>query len=121
CATLSLPSAITGKIQSIALPTLDQRKNDIPALYKHFVRNACSRYQVQPPRITAEELETVQQQTWPENIRQLRQFAELRALKSPQFLSADVDELQQAQAQTMAQRLDYFEYTLLFDALKRHG
>lgn len=85
------------------------------------MRNACSRYQVQPPRITAEELETVQQQTWPENIRQLRQFAELRALKSPQFLSADVDELQQAQAQTMAQRLDYFEYTLLFDALKRHG
>lgn len=121
CATLTLPDALKEPIQSIFLPNLDQRKNDIPALYKHFVRNACSRYQVQPPRITAEELETVQQQPWPENIRQLRQFAELRALKSPQFLSADVDELQQAQAQTMTQRLDYFEYTLLFDALKRHG
>ncbi|HAS6346457.1 TPA: response regulator [Vibrio vulnificus] len=121
CATVALPHALQGEVQKVVLPTLDQRKNDIPALYKHFVRNACSRYQVQPPRITAEELETVQQQTWPENIRQLRQFAELRALKSPQFLSADVNELQQAQAQTMTQRLDYFEYTLLFDALKRHG
>ncbi|ELP5726942.1 sigma-54-dependent Fis family transcriptional regulator [Vibrio vulnificus] len=121
CATAVFPQALQGEVQKIVLPTLDQRKNDIPALYKHFVRNACSRYQVQPPRITAEELETVQQQTWPENIRQLRQFAELRALKSPHFLSADVNELQQAQAQTMTQRLDYFEYTLLFDALKRHG
>nr|WP_158118455.1 sigma-54 dependent transcriptional regulator [Vibrio cidicii] len=122
CSTQALPTALQGEIDSVSLPPLDARKEDIPALYKHFVRNACSRYQVQPPRITAAELDAIQQQSWPENIRQLRQFAELRALKAQQFVSwQDVEQLNQGEAQSMAQRMDYFEYTLLFDALQRHG
>lgn len=69
----------------IHLPTLDERKEDIGPLYKHFVRHAASRYQLQPPHISLDEVRRITELSWPENVKQLRQFAELRALKPETF------------------------------------
>lgn len=104
----------------VALPTLDQRKEDIPPLYKHFVRHAASRYQLQPPHITLEEIQHITDLSWPENIKQLRQFAELRALKSNTFRMEDWNNEKSIEIQSMTQRTEHFEYCLLFDALQRH-
>ncbi|PHJ42892.1 sigma-54 dependent transcriptional regulator [Vibrio sp. PID17_43] len=105
----------------IYLPSLDQRKEDIGPLYKHFVRHAASRYQLQPPHITAEEIAQLTELNWPENIKQLRQFAELRALKPDTFRIEEWNSEKSIEIQSMAQRTEHFEYCLLFDALQRHG
>ncbi|BBM67441.1 DNA-binding response regulator [Vibrio alfacsensis] len=104
----------------ITLPNLDQRKEDIAPLYKHFVRHAASRHQIQPPHITQDEIQHLTQMSWPENIKQLRQFAEWRALKPDGFHIQEWDSQKGLEIQSMQQRLEYFEYCLLFDALQRH-
>ncbi len=107
---------------TFALLPLSQRSQDIPSLYKHFVRGAASRYQIQPPNMPREEIEWVRQQPWDGNITQLRQFAELRALKSMPFDETTWQpNADQAEPQALAQKLAYFEYMALFDALQRHG
>ncbi|EKB1971058.1 sigma-54-dependent Fis family transcriptional regulator [Vibrio parahaemolyticus] len=104
----------------IHLPTLDERKEDIGPLYKHFVRHAASRYQLQPPHISLDEVRRITELSWPENIKQLRQFAELRALKPETFRMEDWDSEKSIEIQSMTQRTEHFEYCLLFDALQRH-
>ncbi|YCO01095.1 sigma-54-dependent transcriptional regulator [Vibrio sp. VNB-15] len=104
----------------ICMPSLDKRKEDIGPLYKHFVRHAASRYQLQPPQISVEEVKRVTELTWPENIKQLRQFAELRALKPDVFRMEDWNSEKSIEIQSMTQRTEHFEYCLLFDALQRH-
>ncbi|CAM2937829.1 sigma-54-dependent transcriptional regulator [Vibrio mytili] len=104
----------------IHLPPLDERKEDIGPLYKHFVRHAASRYQLQPPHISSEEVKQLTNLSWPENIRQLRQFAELRALKPEHFRMEDWNSEKSIEIQSMTQRTEHFEYCLLFDALQRH-
>ncbi|MDF2153108.1 response regulator [Vibrio sp. CAU 1672] len=122
---------VLGSVQSTAaslheiftvarLPRLDERKEDIGPLYKHFVRHTASRYQLQPPHISAQEVEQLTQMTWPENVRQLRQFAELRALKPDNFPMEEWDSNRSTEIQSMTQRTEHFEYCLLFDALQRH-
>ncbi|HEQ3533507.1 sigma-54-dependent transcriptional regulator [Vibrio parahaemolyticus] len=104
----------------IHLPTLDERKEDIGPLYKHFVRHAASRYQLQPPHINLDEVRRITELSWPENVKQLRQFAELRALKPETFRMEDWDSEKSIEIQSMTQRTEHFEYCLLFDALQRH-
>ncbi|MDG2629273.1 response regulator [Vibrio parahaemolyticus] len=104
----------------IHLPTLDERKEDIGPLYKHFVRHAASRYQLQPPHISLDEVRRITELSWPENVKQLRQFAELRALKPETFRMEDWGSEKSIEIQSMTQRTEHFEYCLLFDALQRH-
>jgi DNA-binding NtrC family response regulator len=104
----------------IHLPPLDERKEDIGPLYKHFVRHAASRYQLQPPHISLDEVKRVTELSWPENITQLRQFAELRALRPDTFRMEDWNSEKSIEIQSMTQRTEHFEYCLLFDALQRH-
>ncbi|HFD3974913.1 TPA: response regulator [Vibrio parahaemolyticus] len=104
----------------IHLPTLDERKEDIGPLYKHFVRHAASRYQLQPPHISLDEVRRITELSWPENVKQLRQFAELRALKPETFRMEDWDSEKSIEIQSITQRTEHFEYCLLFDALQRH-
>ncbi|MGR5238278.1 sigma-54-dependent transcriptional regulator [Vibrio alfacsensis] len=120
-ATTKVNSELEALATLIYLPNLDQRKEDIGPLYKHFVRHAASRYQLQPPQITAEEVLQITELSWPENIKQLRQFAELRALKPDVFRIEEWNSEKSIEIQSMAQRTEHFEYCLLFDALQRHG
>ncbi|PFG58650.1 two-component system C4-dicarboxylate transport response regulator DctD [Vibrio sp. ES.051] len=119
-ATTHIGPALTSLATLIHLPTLDERKEDIGPLYKHFVRHTASRYQLQPPHISLEEVKHLTTLEWPENIKQLRQFAELRALKPDTFRMEDWSSEKSIEIQSMTQRTEYFEYCLLFDALQRH-
>lgn len=111
---------IESSVRMIRMPSLNERKEDIGPLYKHFVRHAASRYQLQPPQISLDEVKRVTELDWPENIKQLRQFAELRALKPDVFRMEDWSSEKSIEIQSMTQRTEHFEYCLLFDALQRH-
>ncbi|ALM69413.1 Putative two-component response regulator [Vibrio parahaemolyticus] len=119
-ATAKVDADVKASATLIHLPTLDERKEDIGPLYKHFVRHAASRYQLQPPHISLEEVRRITELSWPENVKQLRQFAELRALKPETFRMEDWDSEKSIEIQSMTQRTEHFEYCLLFDALQRH-
>ncbi|ELE6573199.1 sigma-54-dependent Fis family transcriptional regulator, partial [Vibrio parahaemolyticus] len=119
-ATTEVDADVKAFATLIHLPTLDERKEDIGPLYKHFVRHAASRYQLQPPHISLDEVRRITELSWPENVKQLRQFAELRALKPETFRMEDWDSEKSIEIQSMTQRTEHFEYCLLFDALQRH-
>ncbi|MFK7810216.1 MAG: sigma-54-dependent transcriptional regulator [Saprospiraceae bacterium] len=65
----------------IQIPTLSQRRTDIPLLAKYFLRNISEIYD-RPLRIDREALSWLQNQNFPGNIRQLKNLVERTALVS---------------------------------------
>jgi DNA-binding NtrC family response regulator len=63
----------------IPLPTLRERKEDIPLLVEHFIRKHAPRHGRPARGITPEALEALQAAPWPGNVRQLEHVIE-RAL-----------------------------------------
>ena len=61
---------------TIELPALSERRGDIAILVEHFVRTFAKSYRRDRLAITPEATEWLKQQSWPGNIRQLRQVIE---------------------------------------------
>ena len=136
-ATTVVPTTITSELRRFDLLPLAQRTEDIGSLFKHFARGAASRYQLPPPVITEKEIQRLIATHWGENIRQLRQHAELRVLTQVKQPALDTQESDQAdnpeqvdggkldvnieeQQLSLSQRTDSFEQILLIEALHRH-
>ena len=60
----------------IRVPPLRERREDIPILADYFLARFSERHGRQPKRLTAEAMRVLQAQSWPGNIRQLRNFIE---------------------------------------------
>jgi two-component system, NtrC family, response regulator len=58
---------------NIHLPPLRDRRRDIPRLANHFLRLAAEAYRSEVESISARAMEWLRSQSWPGNIRQLRQ------------------------------------------------
>jgi len=65
---------------TIQLPPLRERRGDVPPLAAHFLRRACEAYRVEVESIAPRAMEWLKSQTWPGNIRQLRQLIERAVL-----------------------------------------
>lgn len=64
----------------LQIPSLRERKDDIDLLFRHFVRQYCTRHGQYVPTISDEAVEFLQQFYWPGNIRELRNAAERLAI-----------------------------------------
>ncbi len=62
----------------IAVPALEERREDIPALVSHFARQ-----QARPLRFTASAIELMQRAAWPGNVRQIRNLVDRIAVFLP--------------------------------------
>ncbi|MCO6480535.1 MAG: sigma-54-dependent Fis family transcriptional regulator [Phaeodactylibacter sp.] len=60
----------------IQVPSLNERKGDIPLLVKHFIGQICSEYGVSPKSISDKALERLKSVNWTGNIRELRNVVE---------------------------------------------
>jgi DNA-binding NtrC family response regulator len=60
----------------IHVPSLDQRKEDIPILANYFIEQLCGEYGQQLKEITPEALEMLSRRTWSGNIREFRNVIE---------------------------------------------
>jgi DNA-binding NtrC family response regulator len=60
----------------IRLPPLRQRREDIPLLVEHFIRDFSRIYGVEPKRVTREAMATIVVYGWPGNIRELQNAIE---------------------------------------------
>jgi len=60
----------------IHAPSLNERRDDIPALIEHFNTLICSEYGIAPKPFTNEAINLLQEQNWTGNIRELRNVVE---------------------------------------------
>jgi len=60
----------------IHVPSLRQRREDIPLLVEHFLRHFCERHQRPMKRFTSDAMVTLVHAHWPGNVRQLRNVME---------------------------------------------
>ncbi|MBX3594882.1 sigma-54 dependent transcriptional regulator [Sphingomonas sp.] len=60
---------------SIALPSLDERREDIPEIFRHFVAELEAELEIPARPMGAQDLSRLLASDWPGNLRQLRDFA----------------------------------------------
>ena len=77
----------------IVVPTLRERREDIPKLAQHFLRLHAEEQGIKPKELTSQAMETLQQHDWPGNIRELRNLVErlLIMVSTPVIDSPDVE------------------------------
>lgn len=73
----------------INVPTLDDRKEDIPELVKYFIGQICSETAMQPREVDSEAMELLVGKSWTGNIRELRNIVERLLILSGDRITAD--------------------------------
>ena len=73
----------------INVPTLDDRKDDIPLLVDHFIEQICSETGMQRREIDDEAMQLLVQKSWTGNIRELRNVVERLLILSGSRITAD--------------------------------
>jgi two-component system nitrogen regulation response regulator NtrX len=67
----------------ITIPSLAERRDDIPALADHFFTRYAREQGLQPPVVTPEAMAAMQAYDWPGNVRQLRNVVERTVILAP--------------------------------------
>lgn len=70
------------------MPTLDERKSDIPLLVDHFIGQICSETGMQPREIDADAMQLLVDKNWTGNIRELRNVVERLLILSGDHITA---------------------------------
>ncbi len=66
-----------------SVPPLRERKEDIPLLGRHFLKELSSQYGRRPREITDDAIETLMRYSWPGNVRELRNVIERIVIMNP--------------------------------------
>jgi two-component system, NtrC family, nitrogen regulation response regulator NtrX len=115
----------------LVLPPLRERKEDIPALVKHFAAQVTAQNGWKPVPFSAEAIEALQAHSWPGNIRELRNMVERLMLLAPDG-EVDFATVRTAMPQSgtgsaagipsagsLAERVQTFEREVILAELKR--
>ncbi len=73
----------------IHVPSLDQRKEDIPLLADHFINQICSEYGQPAKEIEPEAIEELKNRSWTGNIREFRNVIERLIILSNKIITLD--------------------------------
>jgi two-component system nitrogen regulation response regulator NtrX len=86
----------------IVVPTLKERREDIPELAQHFLKMHSEEQGMKPKSFNAQGLEALQRHDWPGNIRELRNLIErlLIMVPKPVIDAGDVEMFLQVRAPT---------------------
>ncbi len=79
----------------LRVPSLAERREDIPTLAQHFVAESCERLAVEPLSLSPEVLEAFEGAEWPGNIRELASVCD-EAIVSARIERSDTIELRHA-------------------------
>jgi len=66
-----------------SVPPLRERKEDVPLLGRHFLKELSSQYGRRPREITDDAIETLMRYSWPGNVRELRNVIERIVIMNP--------------------------------------
>lgn len=67
----------------VTIPSLAERREDIPSLVDHFFARFASDQRVPPPEVAIEAMAALQTYEWPGNVRQLRNVVERTIILTP--------------------------------------
>ncbi|MER3471700.1 MAG: response regulator [Chitinophagaceae bacterium] len=73
----------------IHVPSLNDRKEDIPLLVNYFLKDICSDYGISKKAIDADAVKLLQEYNWTGNIRELRNVVERLVILSGKSITAD--------------------------------
>ena len=99
-------------VMQVRIPALKERPEDIPVLFRHYVRLACEQAGLAEPEISPEVVSRLMAQDWPGNARALMNAAMRFAMGLSD--GAEATEL------GLSEQLAQVEVQLLTDALRRH-
>jgi two-component system response regulator AauR len=102
---------------TLEVPPLRERREDIPLLFEHFLRQAALRFDRDIPALETALQARLMTHDWPGNIRELRNAAERFALGLPAFSQGAGP----GGGLSFAEAVEAFERNLLHDALARNG
>lgn len=100
----------------LPVPSLVERREDIPALYRHFLLAACARLDRPAPAMTGAVKARLSGHGWPGNLPELRGFAESQAIGVTPFDAQNGDE-----APSLPDLVAAYEAELIRDALRLSG
>jgi DNA-binding NtrC family response regulator len=69
------------------VPSLNERKEDIPLLTEHFLKLICEEYGIAKKTITPEAIKELQKINWTGNIRELRNVIERLIILSDKIIT----------------------------------
>ena len=75
----------------VSVPSLAERREDIPALVDHFFARYANDHGLTPPEVSAEAMAALQTYEWPGNVRQLRNLVERMVILTPRDQLARID------------------------------
>jgi two-component system C4-dicarboxylate transport response regulator DctD len=106
-------------VASIELPTLRDRREDIPLLFERFVIDAAKRFGREAPIVTTSQLSELMVHHWPGNVRELHNVADrfVLGLLGEQF---KLLKSTQPATHTLADQVAQFERAVIEEALRRH-
>jgi two-component system nitrogen regulation response regulator NtrX len=75
----------------VTIPSLAERRDDIPALAEHFFTRYAAEQGIAPPELSEEAIAALQAYDWPGNVRQLRNVVERTIILTPRDRLATVE------------------------------
>jgi two-component system C4-dicarboxylate transport response regulator DctD len=105
-------------VATLHVPSLTQRKADIPLLFLQLVREAAARYMRNDIDVPPELISEIAERTWPGNVRELRNAADRLVLgldPKPEETPAP------AERQRLADKVAAYERGVIASALAAHG
>ncbi|MEI9890895.1 MAG: sigma-54 dependent transcriptional regulator [Caulobacteraceae bacterium] len=103
-------------IVRLQVPSLRERREDIPLLFNHFLVEAAARFQLPRPALTDSVRARLLGHHWPGNVRELQNYAGNVVLG----MAGDETPAEAAQP-SLQQRVDMYEAQLISDALSDHA
>lgn len=107
-------------VVTLVAPPLRERREDVPALFGHFLAEAAARLRRPAPRLTATIRDHLLGHDWPGNVRELAHYAERVALGLPSALVAE-DGAAQGPAESLADRTGRYEAMVIRETLAACG
>lgn len=106
-------------VVTIRVPSLAQRRADIPLLFLHLVREACARYGRDDIKVAPDVISEICERDWPGNVRELRNAADRLALGLDTGLdsTASLNEI----SPRLADKVAAYEKQLIANAIAAHG
>ncbi len=101
-------------VMRVRIPSLAERPEDIPVIFRHYVAQAAEQAGITAPEITSDHLAALMAQEWPGNARSLMSAAMRFVLGMPEDAAKAAD-------QGLSEQMAGVERSLLIAALGRHN
>jgi two-component system C4-dicarboxylate transport response regulator DctD len=106
-------------VVTIDLPSLRDRREDVPLLFEHFVLQAATRYHRDAPVLSEPQRRQLMAYGWPGNVRELRNVAE-RFVLGVHGTNLDLIKDGPSETASFTEQVDAFERAILAEAMARH-